>query len=109
MKRFLLHIVLCLIPVVGLSQTKKVIYKDTIDSSYQIGYINKFGQKDSCWFFYGNTNNILATANYKNGIKNGEWITYYKNGNIHIKMYYLNGILVSGKRWDENNNLLEER
>lgn len=109
MKSFLSYILLSLIPMFGISQTKKVFYKDTSDSSYQTGYVNKLGQKDSCWISYDKSGNILSKANFKNGSKNGEWVIYDERGNIIFELNYSNGVLVSGKRWDSNGNLVEEK
>jgi antitoxin component YwqK of YwqJK toxin-antitoxin module len=109
MKTFLLYTLLYLTPMIGLCQNKKVIYKDGDALSYQIGYIDNSGKKDSCWVAYNESNKIVSKANFKNGVKDGEWAVYYNNGNIYIEMFYSNGVLVSGKRWDENGTLIEER
>jgi 1,4-dihydroxy-2-naphthoate octaprenyltransferase len=61
----------------------------------------------SNWFFA--VYRDPSKANFKNGVKDGEWVVYYNNGNIYIEMFYSNGVLVSGKRWDENGTLIEER
>jgi hypothetical protein len=67
MKKIFLYFLLYLVPFLGVSQLKKVVYKDNSGFSHQQGFINQLGNKDSCWVYYDDSGKISSIANYKNG------------------------------------------
>jgi|688.fasta_scaffold58078_4 antitoxin component YwqK of YwqJK toxin-antitoxin module len=109
MKKIFLYFLLYLVPFLGVSQLKKVVYKDNSGFSHQQGFINQLGNKDSCWVYYDDSGKISSIANYKNGIKNGDWLIYHNNGKLSFEMKYSNGKMMYGRRWDEDGNLIEEK
>ena len=49
--------------------------------------INKIGE----WVSYYKNGQLESKGIYNNGIKEGEWIWYYDNGQLQIKGFYKNG------------------
>ena len=91
------------------AQSKKTIYKDTTGKVVEEGYFTNDGKRDSIWVRYNDNGFIIATASFDKGVKNGVWETFSDKGNKLFEMVYLNGKMVSGKRWDENGVLVESK
>lgn len=64
--------------------------------------------------YYGNSNQVKSEGTYMNGMKNGEWKTYYPNGNLKFdgkyrlgqidgfwNIYYENGNLHSHGQFED--------
>ena len=51
----------------------------------------KNGKKEGEWFSYWKNGQLFTKENYKNGKKEGEWVHYYDNGKLWSKENYKNG------------------
>lgn len=72
------------VEVTFLTQKGKVISKGKMKGRERIGQ----------WtYFHNNSDRLMMTENYKNGILNGEKIIYFDNGQVAEKASYTNGVL----------------
>jgi len=60
--------------------------------------------KSSFWYESGELNTEIY---YENGKKNGELISYWKNGILKRKDFYKNGKIKKGECWNENGEKVE--
>lgn len=95
------NLIILVILLIGLSSCTKrtvTIYEKDIpeDIFYLKDHIQPFTGK--CLVYYNGSHQIKEVLNYRNGILNGESISYYKCGSVKRKGYYKNGRL-SG-RWE---------
>lgn len=95
-------------PMIMKSQHKKIIVKDGNNQIEQIGFLNQNNQKDSSWSFF-NGDKIISQGFFKNGVKDGPWLSYYDNQKPSIEIVYNLGEKILGRRWDENGNLIETK
>ncbi len=79
------------------------------DGGVYFGNLNQYGEKDGVWIGKEVDGKETCKINYHNGLKNGDFIRHYKNGNIESKGVYKNDTLIE-KLIDyyENGNLLSE-
>ncbi len=113
MRIFLLNIFMFLLITTGSAQWRsyKIYRGDTINR------IDLQGRKQGLWLYFNDTykNGIIQQGFYKDGKKQGEWIVYYKNGNIKSKSfykdnhifgpvttYYKDGTIREQGRWERN-------
>jgi hypothetical protein len=88
-------------------QTKK--NETFISGSFRVdGIMSQSSKYDGHIKFYDtNTNILLIECDYRNGIKNGEYKEYYKNGTLKMDLFYNegkeNGII---KYFDSSGNLV---
>lgn len=57
-------------------------------------YCNKEGQKDGAYYIWYDTNTLERSLHYKNGVKDGEQVSYYNNG--YVRAHY---IIKKGRRF----------
>ncbi len=63
----------------------------------------------TCDILKFDSGNISRAGYYKNGIKHGQWVSFFENGIIHWIGNYLNGVeLGIWKEWYESGELKEE-
>ncbi len=55
------------------------------------GNKNEEGKRDGVWLFYSKEGKELSMTTYKNGVRDGEIMVKYPNGNIHYTGQYTNG------------------
>ena len=51
----------------------------------------KEGQRDGTWISYHENGQLKYKGDYKNGRQEGTWIGYHENGQLHYKGEYKNG------------------
>ena len=51
----------------------------------------KNGKKDGDWVTYWNNRQLMIKKNYKNGKQDGAWVSYWSNGQVWSKGNYKNG------------------
>lgn len=93
------------------SQSFEMFNGDTVN------YIDKNNVKQGLWVYFNNSykNNISQKGFFKDGLKNGDWYTYYKNGNLKCKttvknnrqngdviVYYSDGTVKEEGYWKQN-------
>lgn len=72
------------VEVTFLTQKGKAISKGKMKGQERVGQ----------WiYFHNNSDKLMMTENYENGILHGEKITYFDNGQIAEKAFYKNGTL----------------
>lgn len=64
--------------------------------------------KDSLWKYNMNSTGIKYYGNYKNDLKEGEWV-YMKNDTILAKINYLKDSIIYAISYQNNNKLIEEK
>ena len=93
-----------------------IIYNKKLQKFFGIGIIDyknesgKYKKEENgkgCEYTIG-TNNLLFEGEYKNGKKNGQGKEYYISGKLKFKGEYLNGKKMSGKGYDEYDNIYLE-
>lgn len=57
------------------------------------GKNDKEGKPDGEWKYYYKSNKLASVGKFNHGLKNGEWIDYFDNGNVRYKKNYKNGII----------------
>jgi antitoxin component YwqK of YwqJK toxin-antitoxin module len=92
-----------------LGQNNKTTFKDATGKVVEEGYYTNDGKRVSLWVRYNENGSVIATASFNDGVKNGVWETFSDNGLKLFELVYLNGKMVSGKRWDENGVLIETK
>ena len=70
----------------------------------------KNGLKDGTWLTWDENSNLTAEANFKDDLKHGHWYVWDTNGNKRYDINYENGKKCGDWfMWDENGNLAMER
>lgn len=93
-------------PMMMKSQHKQMVVRNEKNQIEQIGFLNQNNQKDSSWTFFSD-DKIISQGFFKNGLKDGSWLSYYGNQKPSIEIVYNVGEKILGRRWDENGNLVE--
>jgi antitoxin component YwqK of YwqJK toxin-antitoxin module len=103
-KLLLLFFILFQINTAVFSQTFKIFNGDTIN------FTDNQNMKQGLWYvFEGGTNKVLQQGNYLNNLKEGNWITWYSEGNKKSEITYLSGEKKGyAKIFFENGNIAEE-
>jgi hypothetical protein len=78
---------------------KKFYSNGKIKEEYEI---NSDSLMNGYYKEYDSLGRLNCSAEYKYGIQTGEQYFFYKNGNVFSKSYFSNGVLDSGKFYDEN-------
>ena len=55
----------------------------------------KNGVKEGAWTRYHKNGQLMSKGNYKNGKKEGAWVRYWGNGQLWLKGNYKNGTKIS--------------
>ena len=63
------------------------------------------GLRNGDYLIYRKNGNLFLKTPYKNGIIDGEYVVYFNNGKIKIKRVYKNGVLVERVRYKKNGKL----
>lgn len=95
-------------PMMMKSQHKQMVVRNEKNQIEQIGFLNQNNQKDSSWTFFSD-DKIISQGFFKNGLKDGSWLSYYGNQKPSIEIVYNVGEKILGRRWDENGNLVETK
>ena len=93
MKHVLTLTLLLFASIVSQAQEKYTEYDS--DGRLRVsGYINKkTGEREGNWITYGKNGLKSSEGNYKNGLKEGKHYSYYDNGNIYVIENYRNDLL----------------
>lgn len=67
----------------------KLYYSGGYKVAAEGAYLNE--KKDSTWKYFAPDKRLVFQENYKNGIKHGDYITYYKSGAVYEVIPYVNG------------------
>ena len=51
----------------------------------------KNGERDGAWISYRKNGQLLSEGNYKNGQQEGSWVIYHENGQLLYKGNFKNG------------------
>ncbi len=65
------------------------------------------GKREGEYNTYYENGNIKEKGYYINGLIEGEYNTYYENGNIYIRCLYKNGKIKNIIEYDYNGNILK--
>jgi antitoxin component YwqK of YwqJK toxin-antitoxin module len=68
-------------------------YFENGNNDYSGKYLND--KKQGVWTYWNSEGRIVMKGNFNKGMRDGEWIRYFRNGNM--KLYYINGELVNSK------------
>lgn len=71
--------------------------------------LRKSGELHGAQEIYSSGGILLERVNYDCGEIDGEWITYFKSGNINCVEQYKNGEFISSEAFDENGNKFKPR
>ncbi len=70
----------------------------------------KSGQKDGNWKYWDHRKILIKEENYKSGIKHGQQLLFYPNGNKKLEQYFANDLLDSiSTEWYENGQIKNSR
>ena len=65
----------------------------------------KNGKKQGLYVSYHRNGQLFQKGHYKNGKQHGEWIAYYESGKLWTKTYSKHGIILNVTEWWEKGNL----
>jgi len=65
----------------------------------------KNGKKEGEWTSYWKNGGSRSKGNYKNGKKEGRWVGFYENGQLNYKVLYKNGNKDSSVSYHDNGQL----
>ena len=87
-----------------------VVHNEDPDLEYNMWgpqFLEYKGELFTGTIFYDDTDPVSYTE-YKNGMFDGEDVSYYKNGKLAEKSFYKDGEYISGKEWYDNGQLKSE-
>ena len=93
--------------IISYNNQIKRILKVNFDDYKIAGNLEKIGNRNGYGKEYiKGTNLLIFEGEYKNGRRNGKGKEYYEYNKIKFEGEYLNGKKISGKKYDEDGNII---